>query len=93
VRAGEPLAGFEAGARLDGPGRFARAMGISRAADGHDLTSHSLYLCGRTTRPRIVVTARVGVAYAGEWADKPWRFCDARSPHVSKPPRKSVGRG
>ncbi|MGH7271057.1 MAG: DNA-3-methyladenine glycosylase, partial [Polyangiaceae bacterium] len=30
VRAGEPTAGFGAGARLDGPGRFARAMGISR---------------------------------------------------------------
>ncbi len=93
VRAGEPVAGFAAGARLDGPGRFARAMGISRSADGHDLTSEPLYVCGRTVRPRIVVTARVGVAYAGEWADKPWRFYDGKSAHVSRPPRKAVGRG
>src|SRR5260370_38517391 len=28
VRAGEPTAGFPTPARLDGPGRFARAMGI-----------------------------------------------------------------
>ena len=28
VRAGEPMAGFAPGMRLDGPGRFARAMGF-----------------------------------------------------------------
>jgi DNA-3-methyladenine glycosylase len=93
VRAGEPTAGFEEGARLDGPGRFARAMGVSRRDNGHDLTASPLYLCERVARPRIQVTARVGVAYAGAWADKPWRFCDAGSPHVSRPPRKSIGRG
>jgi DNA-3-methyladenine glycosylase len=93
VRAAEPTSGFDEGARLDGPGRFARAMGISRGADGHDLTAAPLYLCERVARPRIGVTARVGVAYAGVWADKPWRFLDARSAHVSKPPRKFIGRG
>jgi len=93
VRAGEPVAGFAPGTRLDGPGRFARAMGISRRLDGHDLTASPLYVCERTVRPRIQVTARVGVAYAGVWADKPWRFCDAASQHVSKPPRKTIGRG
>ncbi len=93
IRAGEPTAGFAAGARLDGPGRFSRAMGISRRLDGHDLTANPLYLCARTGRPRIDVTPRVGVAYAGEWADKPWRFIDAASSHVSRPPRKAVGRG
>jgi DNA-3-methyladenine glycosylase len=93
VRAGEPLSGFEAGARLDGPGRFARAMGITRADDGADLTEPPLVLCPRSTRPRIAVTPRVGVAYAGEWADRPWRFYDAASRHVSRPPRKAIGRG
>jgi DNA-3-methyladenine glycosylase len=42
VRAGEPTFGFEAGARLDGPGRFAREMGISRRMDGSDLTAPPL---------------------------------------------------
>ena len=65
VRAGEPTAGFDEHARLDGPGRFARAMGLSRAHDGQDLTAPPLYVCGRTNRPRIAVTPRVGVAYAG----------------------------
>ena len=93
VRAAEPLDGFEPGARLDGPGRFARAMGITRALDGTDVTRAPVYLLPRLARPRIAVTARVGVAYAGEWADRPWRFCDARSAHVSRPPRKAIGRG
>lgn len=93
VRAGEPTAGFDEHARLDGPGRFARAMGISRAYDGQDLTEPPLYLCRRTTRPRISVTPRVGVAYAGTWADRPWRFYDPTSSHASKPPKKAIGRG
>jgi DNA-3-methyladenine glycosylase len=111
VRAGEPTAGLEslelvggaerpAGAlaqvaRLDGPGRFARAMGITRSLDGHDLVEPPLYLCPRANarRPRIAVTARVGVAYAGPWADRPWRFLDADSPLVSKPPKRSIGGG
>jgi DNA-3-methyladenine glycosylase len=93
VRAGEPTAGFDAGARLDGPGRFSRAMGISRSADGHDLTASPLYLCERARRPRVQVTARVGVSYAGLWADKPWRFYDAASPHASRPSSRFIGRG
>jgi DNA-3-methyladenine glycosylase len=93
VRAGEPIAGFEAHERLDGPGRFARAMGISRAHNGDDLTAPPLFFCGRQRRPRIATTARVGVAYAEEWADRPWRFFDPSSPHVSKPPKKAIGRG
>jgi DNA-3-methyladenine glycosylase len=94
VRAGEPTAGFDAGVRLSGPGRFARAMGITRALDGADLADPAgrLYVCGRSTRPRIAFTPRVGVAYAGEWADRPWRFFDPTSAHVSKPPKSAIGR-
>jgi DNA-3-methyladenine glycosylase len=93
VRAGEPTAGFAPTARLDGPGRFARAMSISRALDGADLTRPPLYVLGRGRRPRIAASARVGVAYSGVWSDKPWRFYDAASPHVSRPPRSAIGSG
>ncbi len=92
IRAGEPTSGLDPGARLDGPGRFARAMGLSRSLDGDDLTRPPVYVCPREGRPRIEVTARVGVAYAGAWADRPWRFLDARSAHVSRPPRNAIGR-
>ncbi len=93
VRAGEPLTGFDPNARLDGPGRFARAFGITRADSGVDLTQGGLYLRPREGRPRIVASARVGVAYAKDWADKPWRFYDGASRHVSRPPKKAIGRG
>ena len=68
-------------------------MGITRALDGADLThGPPLYLLPRAGRVRIGVSARVGVAYAGEWADHPWRFFDAGSKHVSKPPKSAIGR-
>jgi DNA-3-methyladenine glycosylase len=92
VRAAEAESGLPPGTRLDGPGRFARGMGITRALDGEDLTGPRLHLLPRERRPRIAITARVGVGYAGEWADRPWRFYDASSVHVSKPPRQAIGR-
>jgi len=92
VRAGEPISGLEAGVSLSGPGRFARAMGITRAHDGVDVTVAPLVVLPRVGRVKVVVTPRVGVAYAGTWADQPWRFLDEGSPHVSRPPRSSIGR-
>ena len=92
VRAGEPVSGFDEHTRLDGPGRFAKGMGISRGLDGHDLTAPPLWVAARDRRPRIAVTPRVGVAYAGEWADHPWRFMDANSGCVSRPPKSAIGR-
>ena len=93
VRAVEPLAGIEDGVRTDGPGRLTRALGITRALDGHDLTKLPLVVTERERRPRVVVTARVGVAYAGEIADAPWRLYDADSRHVSRPSARVIGRG
>ncbi len=82
-----------AGARADGPGRFARAMDFSRAHDGESLMTPHLHLLPRDRRVRIAVSARVGVHYAGEWADAPYRFFDALSPAVSKPPKSALGSG
>jgi len=93
VRAVEPLSGVPAHLSTAGPGRLTRALGITRRDDGADLVEGRIFLLPREARPRIAVTARVGVAYAGVWADKPWRFFDPTSAHVSKPSRKSIGQG
>ncbi len=94
IRGGEPIAGIDPAHRADGPGRLARALGITRACNDLDLiTDERIYLAPRIKRPRIAVTARVGVAYAGEVADKPWRFLDPTSTHVSRPAKKLIGRG
>jgi DNA-3-methyladenine glycosylase len=93
VRAGEPVLGLPAGVRCDGPGKLARVMGISRRDDGADLTKPPLYISRRKGKVAVAVSARVGVGYAGTHADKAWRFFDATSPHVSRPPASAIGRG
>ena len=93
VRAVEPISGIDEGLRSDGPGRLTRALGITRAHDGLDLTASAISLLPRERRPQIAVSARVGVAYAGEIAEAPWRFYDACSLHVSRPSPRTIGLG
>jgi len=83
VRAVEPLGGVED--RTWGPGLLCRAFGLDRSHNGLDLCSGPLWLeaAEAQARPRIESAARIGVAYAGEWAHRPWRFFDADSPFVS----------
>ena len=83
VRAAEPLAGLEA--RLDGPGRLARALGLTLADNRTDLLGPHLWLEAGSPPAHVVTTARVGVDYAGDWTAAPLRFYDAASPHVSRP--------
>jgi DNA-3-methyladenine glycosylase len=85
IRAAEPLDGWNAD--LSGPGKLTRALRITRAANGLDLTGERLFLehdPGR--RPRIRVTKRIGVEYAGEWKDKALRFFDNKSCAVTHRP-------
>jgi DNA-3-methyladenine glycosylase len=95
VRGGEPTAGIPDGVRCDGPGRVARALAITRAEDGVALTALPLYVSPRPAgaRVRVETSPRVGVAYAGAVAEEPWRFFDPTSPHVSRPPPRSIGLG
>ncbi len=93
VRAAEPLAGVPAGVRADGPGRFTRALGLTRADQGARLHGPGpIHFLPRPRRVKVATSARVGVAYAGPWADKPWRFFDADSRAVSRPPAGQIGR-
>ena len=94
IRAVEPVAGVPDDVRSDGPGRLTRALDITRADNGLDLVASThLYLAPRTKRPRIASSARVGVAYAGEVAEAPWRFFDPTSSRVSRPAPRSIGLG
>jgi DNA-3-methyladenine glycosylase len=94
VRAVEPISGIPDGVKSTaGPGRLTRALAISRRDDALDLVAgERIFIAPRDRRPRVAVTPRVGVAYAGEWADRPWRFFDRDSEHVSRPPARSIGR-
>ncbi len=94
IRAVEPVSGIAEDVRTDGPGKLTRALGITRSHDGVDLTNGKIRIhAGIIKRPRIAISARVGVAYAGEIAEAPWRFFDACSLHVSRPSPRNIGLG
>jgi len=60
----------------NGPSRLCMAMNISKLQNKADLTAPPLYINDAPPVPKeeIVETTRVGVDYAGEWKNKPWRF-------------------
>jgi DNA-3-methyladenine glycosylase len=87
LRAVEPVAGITE--RTAGPGLLCRAMGIDRRLNGCDLCAEVLWIEAPAApkRARIQRSPRIGVEYAGSWAQRPWRFFDALSAHVSGPAR------
>jgi DNA-3-methyladenine glycosylase len=91
VRALEPLAGLAQA--TSGPGRLCRALGIDGRHNGADLSGDVLYLEDdgyAVADDAIVRTARVGVEFAGAWAERPWRLYIAHSAYVSRPARRRV---
>ena len=68
----------------NGPGKLCQALGLDGSHYGMDLCRAPLYLADAPRR-RVARSQRVGIAYAGTWAEKPWRFYDPASAHVSKP--------
>ena len=82
VRALEPGPGV---GRCSGPGLVCRSLEIDRGANGIPLVPPDLYLVDDGFRPGVIrESPRIGIDYAGEWKDRPWRF-STDSAHVSKP--------
>jgi DNA-3-methyladenine glycosylase len=68
-----------------GPARLAQALGIGRAHNGLPVWLPPLAVLARPVgapRPEIVTTARIGVRGGDQ---RPWRFVDAASRHLSRP--------
>ena len=87
LRALEPLGGLTE--RTWGPGLLCRALHIDRRLNGADLRGDRLWLehpRAPVRAVRIARATRIGVDYAGEWAQRPWRFYDRESPFVSTAP-------
>lgn len=60
---------------LNGPGKVCKALSLDRSLDGHDLQRPPLYVCpGEPPKGRISCGPRVGIDYAEEAKDFPWRF-------------------
>jgi DNA-3-methyladenine glycosylase len=66
-----------------GPGKLTQALGVGLADNDADLTRDPFVMLGPDAEPPAVVTGpRVGITKAVE---RPWRFCAAGSPFVSRP--------
>ncbi len=69
---------------LNGPGKVCKGFSLSKAEDGVDLTGDTLFVCDspadlrlscpEITREQILTGPRIGVDYAEEARDFPWRF-------------------
>ncbi|HWG92143.1 MAG TPA: DNA-3-methyladenine glycosylase [Candidatus Thermoplasmatota archaeon] len=101
LRAAEPVEGLErmqarrpkakAGDLLKGPGRLAKAFGLSRALTGTPLTAPPVYFAKGDPPREVAVGPRVNVVGSEHY---PLRFIEAASPHVSgaRPVRKLPSR-
>ena len=87
LRYGKPLTQLTAYQRknfLNGPGKCCRALGLTRAENGLDLTADTLFLCDGPedvglppvdAGSYILRTGkRIGIDYAEEAVNFPWRF-------------------
>ncbi len=96
IRAIEPVEGIELMRKrrhgqsdhnlTNGPGKLCIAMAIDRKLDAADLLGNRVWLEDAEHIPRSQIASgpRIGIDYAAEWRDKPWRFWIKRNPYVSR---------
>lgn len=96
IRALEPVEGIEIMRKrrhgqpdhnlTNGPGKLCIALGIDRRFDRADLLGDKVWTEEGKTIPRSGIASgpRIGIDYAEEWVEKPWRFWIKNNPHVSR---------
>ena len=94
IRGLEPAAGIEVMEKrrnchelrnlTTGPGKICQALGIDRSCNGMDLRGNELWISPRKENCAFETRARVGIDYAEEYKDKPWRYCLKGSAFLSK---------
>ena len=96
VRALEPVEGLEIMRTrrhqqpdrnlTNGPGKLCIALGIDRQLDKADLLGDQVWIEDYSTvsRGRILKGPRIGIDYAEEWVETPWRFWIKGNEYVSR---------
>lgn len=96
IRAVEPVEGIEIMRTrrhsqpdhnlTNGPGKLCIALGIDRELDRADLLGGRVWIEeGQRIAPSSIASGpRIGIDYAEEWVDKPWRFWIRDNPFVSR---------
>ncbi len=99
IRAVEPIEGIgrmreRRGSMKDknltsGPGKLCIAFGIDRAQNGADLTGNTIWVEEQRSfvEDQIASGKRIGIDYAAEDAEKPWRFWVRGNEFVSRTPK------
>jgi len=86
IRAVAPYAGLPDDNTIGrGPGKVTQALALDRRHDRRDLARGDLFVAAALVPPRIARGPRIGVAYAGAWANKPLRFWWRDHAAVSRP--------
>ena len=68
-----------------GPGKLCMAMSIDKQLNGANLLGATIWIEDRKLDPGPIGTSpRIGVDYAGDYKNKPWRFFVDGCPHVSR---------
>lgn len=95
IRSLEPVAGIEEMQRrrkcenitnlTTGPGKLCQALAITRREhDGTDLGGNLLWISPKEKEYPFVARPRIGIDYAEEYKDNPWRFYIPDNRFVSK---------
>jgi DNA-3-methyladenine glycosylase len=96
VRALQPIEGIELMRQrrhgqpdrnlTNGPGKLCIALGIDRRLDRADLLGNQVWLeDGEHIASRKIASGpRIGIDYAQEWVEKPWRFWVRDNQYVSR---------
>ncbi|NBD73805.1 DNA-3-methyladenine glycosylase [Patescibacteria group bacterium] len=92
--AGHPAAVLVRGAGpYDGPGKLTRALGIDRRLNGRAL-GHAAGVWIEERSPiaprEVIATPRIGVGYAGAWAEAPLRFVGRCPPETASKAKRNV---
>lgn len=90
LRGLEPIEGIELPSQ--GPGRLCKALGVDRSDYGQDLCADTIFLLDTPLRQDEVIASseRIGVHYAGDWAQVPLRFYIKNNAFVSKVSNKKA---
>lgn len=69
-----------------GPGKLCIAMGIDRSFYGESLIGNRIWIedAPAIAPENIVASKRIGIDYAGEYADRLWRYYERDNPFVSR---------
>ncbi|MCW5955621.1 MAG: DNA-3-methyladenine glycosylase [Pyrinomonadaceae bacterium] len=99
IRAVEPIEGIEVmrerrGSMKDknltsGPGKLCIAFGIGRSLNGAHMTGNTIWVEEHRSfvEDQVASGKRIGIDYAGDDAEKPWRFWVRGNEFVSRTPK------